>query len=189
MTSYGQRSPQRGRSHRSRSRVLLPTSIALRSVKQRLTKVLPEPENPVLRHQGPEHRTFATKGEVARRLALRALASDLPIGRMTADSAYGQEWGLHRMLDEVGVGHVLGVPKSQRKGAKKRHGRLAPLTVAEARRLLATCRTRPTPRQHLRVHALSWSGWRRRRQAVARAQRRTVNPAAPAGAVKRCWEY
>ena len=44
------------------------------------------------------------------------------------------------------------------------------LTVAEVRRLLAACRPQPP---HLRGHrgrhhALSWSNWRRRRQAVAR---------------------
>ncbi|MFE4254049.1 transposase [Streptomyces sp. NPDC056910] len=39
----------------------------------------------------PENRAFATKGELARRLVLRALASDLPIAWVTADSAYGQE--------------------------------------------------------------------------------------------------
>ncbi|WUN20918.1 IS701 family transposase [Streptomyces phaeochromogenes] len=61
----------------------------------------------------PEDRTFATKGELARRLVLHALASDLPIGWVTADSAYGQEWGFRRMLEEAGVGYVLAVPKSQ----------------------------------------------------------------------------
>ncbi|WSC03408.1 transposase [Streptomyces scopuliridis] len=44
------------------------------------------------------------------------------------------------------------------------------LTVAEVRRLLAACRPRPP---HLRghrgrYHAMNWSNWRRRRQAVAR---------------------
>jgi SRSO17 transposase len=39
----------------------------------------------------PENRAFATKGELARRLVLRALASDLPIAWATADSTYGQE--------------------------------------------------------------------------------------------------
>ncbi|MDX3247616.1 hypothetical protein PV408_39050, partial [Streptomyces sp. ME18-1-4] len=39
------------------------------------------------------------------------------------------------------------------------------LTVAEVRRLLAA----HTPRDlHTHTHALSWSHWRRRRQAVAR---------------------
>ncbi|MET7622791.1 IS701 family transposase, partial [Streptomyces sp. NPDC005408] len=61
----------------------------------------------------PEVRTFATKGELARRLVLRALASALPIAWVTADSAYGQEWGFRRMLEEAGVGYVLAVPESQ----------------------------------------------------------------------------
>ncbi len=39
------------------------------------------------------------------------------------------------------------------------------LTVAEVRRLLAACAPR---RPRARTHALSWSRWRRRRQAVAR---------------------
>jgi SRSO17 transposase len=46
-------------------------------------------------------------------LALRALASELPIGWVTADSAYGQEWGFRRMLEEAGVGYVVAVPKTQ----------------------------------------------------------------------------
>ncbi|MFC5639724.1 transposase, partial [Streptomyces bullii] len=37
----------------------------------------------------------------------RALASPLPIAWVTADSAYGQEWRLRRMLEEAGVGYVL----------------------------------------------------------------------------------
>ena len=43
----------------------------------------------------------------------RALASPLPIAWVTADSAYGQEWRLRRMLEGAGVGYVLAVPKSQ----------------------------------------------------------------------------
>jgi SRSO17 transposase len=61
----------------------------------------------------PEDRGFATKGELARRVVLRALASALPITWVTADSAYGQEWGFRRFLEESGVGYVLAVPKSQ----------------------------------------------------------------------------
>jgi SRSO17 transposase len=61
----------------------------------------------------PDERAFATKGELARSMVLRALASDLPIAWVTADSAYGQEWGFRRMLEEAGVGYVLAVPKSQ----------------------------------------------------------------------------
>ncbi len=61
----------------------------------------------------PAERTFATKGELARAIVLRALASPLPIAWVTADSAYGQEWRFRRMLEEATIGCVLAVPKSQ----------------------------------------------------------------------------
>jgi SRSO17 transposase len=61
----------------------------------------------------PEEREFATKGELARRMVLRALALRLPIAWVTADSAYGQESRFRRMLEQSGVGYVLAVPKSQ----------------------------------------------------------------------------
>ncbi|MCG3040614.1 IS701 family transposase [Streptomyces sp. S1A] len=61
----------------------------------------------------PEDRDFATKGDLAKVMIQRALASPLPIAWVTADSAYGQEWRLRRMLEEAGVGYVLAVPKSQ----------------------------------------------------------------------------
>ncbi|MEV0494145.1 hypothetical protein AB0I23_31205 [Streptomyces atratus] len=57
----------------------------------------------------PEDRTFATKSEAARSLVLRALASDLPIAWVAAESAYGDS---ARMLEEAGVGYVLAVPKT-----------------------------------------------------------------------------
>jgi hypothetical protein len=44
---------------------------------------------------------------------LRALASQLPIAWVTADSAYGQEGRFRRLLEQSGVGYVLAVPKSQ----------------------------------------------------------------------------
>ncbi|WP_308406626.1 IS701 family transposase [Streptomyces sp. AC555_RSS877] len=61
----------------------------------------------------PDERTFATKPELARAIVLRALSSPLPIGWVTADAAYGQEWRFRRMLEETAVGYVLAVPKSQ----------------------------------------------------------------------------
>ncbi|MGW9434322.1 IS701 family transposase [Streptomyces decoyicus] len=61
----------------------------------------------------PDEREFATKGDLAKAMVMRALASPLPIAWVTADSAYGQEWRLRRMLEEAGVGYVLAVPKSQ----------------------------------------------------------------------------
>ena len=61
----------------------------------------------------PDSRGFATKGEMARAMILRALASPLPIARATGDCAYGQEWPMRRTLEEAGVGYVLAVLKSQ----------------------------------------------------------------------------
>ncbi|WP_326756721.1 IS701 family transposase [Streptomyces hirsutus] len=61
----------------------------------------------------PDNREFAAKGDLAKTMIQRALASPLPIAWVTADSAYGQEWRLRRMLEEAGVGYVLAVPKSQ----------------------------------------------------------------------------
>ena len=61
----------------------------------------------------PEEREFATKGELARHMVLRALASPLPIARVTADSAYGQDNRFGRLLEQSGVGYVLAVAKSQ----------------------------------------------------------------------------
>ncbi|CAL9660342.1 hypothetical protein SUDANB126_06977 [Streptomyces sp. enrichment culture] len=61
----------------------------------------------------PDDRDSATKGDLAKAMIQRALASPLPIARVTADSACGQEWRLRRMLEEAGVGYVLAVPKSQ----------------------------------------------------------------------------
>jgi SRSO17 transposase len=61
----------------------------------------------------PDERGFATKGALAKRLVLRALASDLPLAWVTADSAYGQEGRFRRLLEQSGLGYVLAVPKSQ----------------------------------------------------------------------------
>ncbi len=54
----------------------------------------------------PDERDFHTKGELAKALVLRALASELPIAWVTADSAYGQEGRFRRLLEQSGVGYV-----------------------------------------------------------------------------------
>ncbi|MFF3919468.1 transposase [Streptomyces sp. NPDC001852] len=41
--------------------------------------------------KAPDERVFATKGELAKRLVLRAVASALSLAWVTADAAYGQE--------------------------------------------------------------------------------------------------
>ncbi len=61
----------------------------------------------------PDERGFATKGELAKRLVLRALASDLPLAWVAADAAYGQEGRFRRLLEQSGLGYVLAAPKSQ----------------------------------------------------------------------------
>ncbi|MFC7264644.1 IS701 family transposase [Streptomyces lutosisoli] len=61
----------------------------------------------------PDEREFATKGELARHMVLRALASPLPIAWVTADSAYGQDNRFRRLLEQSGAGYVLAVPKPQ----------------------------------------------------------------------------
>jgi len=58
--------------------------------------------------KAPGHREFATKGELAKAMVVRALASPLPIAWVTADSAYGQERRFRRMLEEACVGAVQG---------------------------------------------------------------------------------
>ncbi|MEV5156614.1 IS701 family transposase [Streptomyces werraensis] len=55
-----------------------------------------------------------------------------------------------------------------RKGGCRNGSALVPLTVAEIRRLLDTPLPRPRADHDPITHALKWSAWRRRRQAVAR---------------------
>ncbi|MEY9849722.1 SRSO17 transposase [Streptacidiphilus sp. BW17] len=61
----------------------------------------------------PDDRGFATKLELARTMIKRALASRLPIGWVTADSAYGQDSQFRRYLEDAGLSYVVAVPKSQ----------------------------------------------------------------------------
>ncbi|MFD8489479.1 IS701 family transposase [Streptomyces sp. NPDC059712] len=61
----------------------------------------------------PDDRDFATKGELARAMIERALASPLPITWVTADSAYGQDSHFRRFLEDCGLSYVVAVPKSQ----------------------------------------------------------------------------
>src|ERR1044072_853499 len=62
----------------------------------------------------PEEREFATKGDLAKAMVRHALASPLPVAWVTADSAYGQEWRLRRMLGGGGGGVVLALAQTPR---------------------------------------------------------------------------
>ncbi|MEV7939959.1 transposase [Kitasatospora sp. NPDC088264] len=61
----------------------------------------------------PDDRVLATKGELARIMILRALASPLPIGWVTADATYGQDSRFRCLLEDVQISYVVAVPKSQ----------------------------------------------------------------------------
>ncbi|MFJ1843565.1 IS701 family transposase [Streptomyces sp. NPDC088146] len=61
----------------------------------------------------PDDRAFAAKGELARAIILRALASPLPVGRVAADSAYGQDTHFRRFLEDHQLSYVVAVPKPQ----------------------------------------------------------------------------
>jgi SRSO17 transposase len=61
----------------------------------------------------PDDRGFATKGERAPDIVRRCVAAGLPAVRVTADEAYVQDWNFRRLLEQLGLGYVLAVPKSQ----------------------------------------------------------------------------
>lgn len=61
----------------------------------------------------PDERGFATKGELARNIVRRCIAAGLPATWVTADEAYGQDWHFRRLLEQLGLGYVVAVPKSQ----------------------------------------------------------------------------
>ncbi|MFF3959475.1 IS701 family transposase [Streptomyces sp. NPDC001890] len=61
----------------------------------------------------PAERGFATKGELARDMVRRCLAAGLPAAGVTADEAYGQDWNFRRLLEQLDIGYVVAVPKSQ----------------------------------------------------------------------------
>ncbi|HEX2029392.1 MAG TPA: IS701 family transposase, partial [Nitriliruptorales bacterium] len=61
----------------------------------------------------PDERTFAAKGELARDIIHRALASPLPFTWVTADSAYGQDSHFRRFLEDTELSYVVAVLKSQ----------------------------------------------------------------------------
>ncbi|MGK3944936.1 transposase [Streptomyces sp. RP5T] len=62
----------------------------------------------------PDERASATKPDLAKAMALRAIASPQPIAWVTADAAYGQEGRLSRVPEETGVANVLAIPSPSR---------------------------------------------------------------------------
>jgi SRSO17 transposase len=56
---------------------------------------------------------FATKPELARKMAERAVAAGVPFAWFTADEAYGQNPGLRDWLEENQIPYVMAVPVSE----------------------------------------------------------------------------
>nr|WP_176743514.1 IS701 family transposase [Streptomyces agglomeratus] len=61
----------------------------------------------------PEHRVFATKGDLARDMIRRAHDSPLRFSWVTADAAYGQDGRFRRFIEDLQLHYVVAVPKSQ----------------------------------------------------------------------------
>lgn len=61
----------------------------------------------------PAEREFATKPQIARGLLARLLEAGVPARWIAADEAYGQDYRFRRGIEQLGVGYVLAVPKSQ----------------------------------------------------------------------------
>jgi SRSO17 transposase len=58
----------------------------------------------------PDHLTFQTKPELAKRMIQRAQATGLPIGWVVADTVYGHSSDLRAFLEEEGYAYALAVP-------------------------------------------------------------------------------
>ncbi|MFE4416508.1 IS701 family transposase [Streptomyces sp. NPDC056821] len=61
----------------------------------------------------PDHRVFATKGDLARDMIRRAHDSPLRFTWVTADAAYGQDSRFRRFIEDLQLYYVVAVPKSQ----------------------------------------------------------------------------
>lgn len=57
--------------------------------------------------------TFATKPELARKVAGRALSAGVPFSSFTADEAYSQNSRLRDWLEEQQISYVMAVPVSE----------------------------------------------------------------------------
>ncbi len=61
----------------------------------------------------PAEREFATKPQIARSVLARLLEAGVPARWIAADEAYGQDYRFRRAIEQLGLGYVLAVPKSQ----------------------------------------------------------------------------
>lgn len=72
----------------------------------------------------PADRTFTTKPEIARAMVARGLAAGMPVGWVAADEAYGADYKFRRACEDLGIGYVVAVPKSQQVATSTGFGRI-----------------------------------------------------------------
>jgi SRSO17 transposase len=72
----------------------------------------------------PEHVSFATKPELAKRMVQRAQSAALPIGWVVADTVYGHSTDLRCWLEVQNFAYVLGVPCTEAVCVQTRTGLL-----------------------------------------------------------------
>lgn len=83
----------------------------------------------------PHERAFATKPQIARELLARLLEAGVPARWVAADEAYGQDYRFRRAIEQLALGYVLAVPKSQQVrafGAMRRIDELIALAPTRA---------------------------------------------------------
>ncbi len=80
----------------------------------------------------PKEVSFATKGELARKMLERALEAEVPASWVTADEVYGQSGKLRRWLEGRGVSYVMAVSRSHSLQSIQQGCRRAEEAVSEA---------------------------------------------------------
>jgi SRSO17 transposase len=78
----------------------------------------------------PDHLSFATKPELARRMVQRAQHAQVPIRWVVADSVYGHSSQLRQWLQTQGYSYVLAVPSTEAVCIQTRTGELLLRDVA-----------------------------------------------------------
>ena len=78
----------------------------------------------------PEEVSFRTKGQLARVMIARAVASAVPFGWVAGDTVYGNDGKLRRWLEGQGISYVLSVKNNETLGVGTESG-LAPVAARQ----------------------------------------------------------
>jgi SRSO17 transposase len=87
----------------------------------------------------PDHVSFLTKPELAKRMIQRAQAAQLPISWIVADTVYGHSTDLRQWLEEQGNAHALAVPSIEVVCVQTRSGLLLADVASIAKQALRVC--------------------------------------------------